>query len=542
MPILSALSSALPYLSAAWQVGSQFLNKPKKSDYVPTGSMYNRYLAHLKSKTAESTVFHQRMRPALRQIGQQTQRGQRQVGQFVSQRKPGGGVEAQMRMGINRQALEAIGIASEKASVAQERVNEQTGEQLLKIGVQEEQALQRYQTAKKDFTKRLFATTAKAGIDLSNTLVKKHIADTKLKLDAAKDAKEAANAFTASYESAKADLTIPQDTTPEQYQDMIETADYTDPDAYNKYLKSIGAQEAKDIKITGEEEAKRIEGDSVETLRQLTETLERLPDPKQAYVEYDKIKHLMLPKDRRTAISKIESTFPDLIHDVPIERRTAIIGTTDNLKAAGKNVTDVIVGGGTTAQITAAGNVVRRIENDNIAEIARTHKANKEIRDAKILKRDIVIDRNSFKEFFGQFYVTHRPEKTTVGEKLETRRFGRDYKKRGEAILETIDALGEKPLEPHVAQGLQRQIREFAAFVDTDNQKEQTDLKIFLAKLGTNISDDEFAEWEEKIRGMTGVTSKELSSWTLDMMKRIDAMARNERYVPDISKPRLEGF
>ena len=172
MPILSALTSALPYLSAAWQVGSQYLTKPKKADYVPTGSMYQRYLAHLKSKTSESTVFHQRMRPALRQIGQQTQRGQRQVGQFVSRNKPGGGVEAQMRMGINQQALEAIGIASEKASVAQEQVNERTGEQLLRIGVQEERQLQQYQRAKRDFTKRMFATTAQAGISLASISAK----------------------------------------------------------------------------------------------------------------------------------------------------------------------------------------------------------------------------------------------------------------------------------------------------------------------------------------------------------------------------------
>ena len=145
MPVLAYLAAALPYAASLWQ---QSRNKPKKDDFVPSGGNYERYLNHLKSKTTENRVYHQRMRPALRQIGQQTQKGQRQVDQFAARNKPGGGVEAQMRMGINQQALEAIGIASEKASIAQEQVNERTGEQLMRIGIQEEQALKRFERAK----------------------------------------------------------------------------------------------------------------------------------------------------------------------------------------------------------------------------------------------------------------------------------------------------------------------------------------------------------------------------------------------------------
>ena len=640
MPILAALTTALPYITAAWQIGSQYLNKPKKSDYVPTGSMYNRYLAHLKSKTTDSTVFHQRMRPALRQIGQQTQRAQRQVGQFVSRRKPGGGVEAQMRMGINKQALEAIGIASEKASVAQEQVNERTGEQLLRIGVQEEQQLQQYQRAKRQFSRDTFRTAAYIGVSLADIASRNAVARKRAigKTIAGAEATQAKSDEQIKTDYNSTSESFRQETSFDEYlQDvramsteittkLVEptkddisfrkgglkaarehrkqfekgTQDWKDADAAVKAAKenlSTARQDFREAKTTYDEDIdkyvtvekestgglapfagttqqisaayvgilkeraeseeefqkderlEKIEGDSFEVLRQLTERLEKLGDPTQAYAEYDKVKHLLSRQDKGLALTKIESTFPDLIHDDPFERRTAIIGTTNNSKRANKNVTDVIIGGGTSAQIKAAGDVARRIENDKIAEDERVYREetrqtakDKKVLDAETFKRDIVIDRNSFKEFFGQFYTTHRPEKTTTGEKLEVRRFGREYKKRGEALIQTIDALGEKPLTPSTAKGLQRQVREFAAFVDTDNQQEQIDLKIFLAKLGTSISDKEFAEWEEKIRGMTGVTSRELSSWTLEMMKRIDAMARNERYVPDISKPRLEGF
>ena len=145
MPVLPYLAAALPYVSSLFQ---QSINKPKKDDYVPHGAAYTRYLDHLKSQTVESRTFHQRMRPALRNIGQQTQQAQRGVDKFVARGKPGGGVESQLRLGINQQALEAIGVASEKASIAQEQVNERTGEQLMRIGIQEEQALQRFDRAK----------------------------------------------------------------------------------------------------------------------------------------------------------------------------------------------------------------------------------------------------------------------------------------------------------------------------------------------------------------------------------------------------------
>ncbi len=369
MPVLAALATALPYITAAWQVGSQYLTKPKKADYVPTGSMYQRYLAHLKSKTTESTVFHQRMRPVLRQIGQQTQKAQRGVDYFTASRKPGGGVEAQMRMGINKQALEAIGIASEKASVAQERVNERTGEQLLRIGVQEEQALQRYQTAKRDWTKRMFATTVSAGINLADVSVRKHIADTKLKLDAAKDAKEAADAFTSSYESAKADLTIPQETTIEQYQDMIETSGYKDPDMMNKYLKSIGAQEAKDIKFQEDIELENIKRQSADELIRIKQYTDEHPEDALAFLRESKTLQRTLTTKDYIAAGKYAAGKATQLYPFENEFTSAVLR--DSLKDM-KNVADKVYESKATNKVKlSVHRTVQSAKAERIADLER---------------------------------------------------------------------------------------------------------------------------------------------------------------------------
>ena len=164
------IGTALALASGAFNIYQQYQNKPKKDDYVPSGGMYQRYLDHLKSKTAESTVYHQQMRPALRQIGAQTQQANRGIDQFSARNKPGGGVEAQMRLGVNQQALQALGLASEKASFAQQRVNEQTGEQLLRIGIQEEQALKQYRNDKQRWAQQMVGTGVQAGLSVASAV------------------------------------------------------------------------------------------------------------------------------------------------------------------------------------------------------------------------------------------------------------------------------------------------------------------------------------------------------------------------------------
>jgi len=164
MPIMTALALA----SAGLNVYNAYQSKPKKQDYVPHGAAYERWLNHLKSQSAESTLYHQAMRPQLRQIGAQTQQANRGIEQFSARNKPGGGVEAQMRMGVNQQALQAMGIAHDKAFGLQQQQNEQTGNQLQQISMEEERGLQQYKSAKDQWTKGLFATAAQAGLSVAS--------------------------------------------------------------------------------------------------------------------------------------------------------------------------------------------------------------------------------------------------------------------------------------------------------------------------------------------------------------------------------------
>lgn len=539
--VLGALSTALPYLSAAWQVGSQYLNKPKKEDYVPTGSMYQRYLAHLKSKTSESTVYHQRMRPALRQIGQQTQRGQRQVGYQVARQKPGGGIEAQMRMGINQQALEAIGIASEKASVAQERVNERTGEQLLRIGVREEQALQRYGQAKRQWTKDMFRTGAQVGINLASTAVQKHIADTKLKLDAAKDAKETADAFTASYESAKADLTIPKETTIEQYQDMIDTSEYEDPNMMNKYLKNRRAQDVKDVKFQKDVEIEKFEGGSFEVLRQFTEHLETLDDPKQAYAELDKVKDFMTLKDKNKALTKVESTFPDLVYDDPLERKIAVAETAGDRGSAKRNLAEAVTAG-TIDQIKKAGSAVNAIDSRKFTEDTRRYTQetrqtakDKKVYDAKALESTLNNNIASTIEYLGLYDRTYstdieEPQIGKVGETTAPLKKALEKIERDRAFKELIQTFegvnfkDGKGMTDKEAKGLKKQAVKYVSLIDVDSEEEKNLLKFAVSKFDAD-------EVMRLSQSFTGLDAKNAATFTLEIMKRIDFLFNKMPYV-----------
>ena len=208
------IGTALALASGAFNIYQQYQNKPKKDDYVPSGGMYQRYLDHLKSKTAESTVYHQQMRPALRQIGAQTQQANRGIDQFSARNKPGGGVEAQMRLGVNQQALQALGLASEKASFAQQRVNEQTGEQLMRIGIQEEQALKQYRNQKQRWAQQMVGTTAQAGIGVASAYATDVAAKAKAGADAAKLATESLEKRQGVYNAGVADGSIDPKVTP----------------------------------------------------------------------------------------------------------------------------------------------------------------------------------------------------------------------------------------------------------------------------------------------------------------------------------------
>ena len=511
--ILSALSSALPYMAAAWQVGSQYLTKPKKEDYVPTGSMYQRYLAHLKSQTSESKVYHQRMRPALRQIGQQTQKAQRGVDYFTASRKPGGGVEAQMRMGINRQALEAIGIASEKASVAQEQINVRTGEQLLRIGVQEEQALQRYQTAKKDWTKRMFATSVSAGINLADVSVKKHIADTKLKLDAAKDAKEASDAFTASYESAKAALTIPQGTTIEQYQDMIDTSGYEDPDMMNKYLKSIGAQKAKDIKFQKSEQLEAVKTSSADALIQFTKHAAEFPGSGFDFLEETGYMDYMTSADRIKAAKIAQSNMPEVADKTkPFEKEIMLAGAMHNYQGLKTLANKVFLDkNASPAHIQMVG---KKMDTELRRKAELTDETD------KIKTKELKFDYNkSSMQFIMSMYKSTYPNYKT-GRKTEGEKF---YKK----AVTTLQGLkSKKGIALHEANSIKKNYQNYLLTLDTDSMVGGA--QVLAAIFSGDV--DSVSALLNADETTIGINAKQIASLYLQFSGRMDALVKGELY------------
>ena len=508
MPILTALTTALPYLQAAWQVGSQYLNKPKKEDYAPTGSMYQRYLANLKSKTAESTVYHQRMRPALRQIGQQTQKAQRGVDYFTATRKPGGGVEAQMRMGINQQALEAIGIAGEKASIAQEQVNERTGEQLLRIGVQEERALQRYQAAKRDWTKRMFSTGISAGINLASVAVQQHIADTKLKLDAAKDAKETADAFNTSYESAKADLTIPQETTIEQYQDMIETSGYQDPSMMNKYLKSIGAQKTKDVEFQKSEELDAIKASSTQASTQAYKMIADNPEGALEMLEDSGYFNYMTDKDILAVTKKAISEAPTPVD--PLDLEITMKTVTHDLKGL-KNLLPKVVKSGDPKKIEK---VYKSYDSELNAAMDRVKEGDK----AKM--KELMIEKGKGQiQFISGMYKSTYP-KYQAGRKAE----GEKLFNKAMTTIKSITA--KKGVALHEYNSIMKDYQNYLLTLDTDSMVGGA--QVLAAIFSGNP--DEISAVLNADETAVGINAKQIASLYLQFSGRMDALVKGELY------------
>lgn len=630
MPVLAALTTALPYLSAAWQVRSQYLTKPKKEDYLPTGSMYQRYLAHLKSKTSESTVYHQRMRPALRQIGQQTQRGQRQVGYQVARQKPGGGIEAQMRMGINQQALEAIGIASEKASVAQERVNERTGEQLIRIGIQEEQALQRYQTAKKDWTKRMFMTAGQAGLSLASIAAKnttarneiitdaektiaksdeairtdynalpesfrkqnpfntylqdvrdratiittKLIEPTKDDIDYRKGSLSAARDHRKQFEKGTKEWEIADDRVQsskekfkvarsdyskakQQYREDADKYETTYKESYGglapfagttqqisaAYSNLIGERIESKEEFQKDEEAEKTKADSFETLRQLTERLEKAKDPAQAYVMLDEVKDNMILKDKHKALTKIESTFPDLVYDDPVERKIVVAEMTGDRVSAKRNLADVVKTG-TIAQIEKAGSAINAIDSrtrENInfqysQETRQTAKDKKEY-DARALESTLNNNVTSTIEYLGIYDKTYsadivEPQIGRVGETAEPLRKILEKIKRDKTFKELIQTFegvtfkNGKGMTPEAAKGLKKLAVKYVSLIDIDSVEEKNLLKLALSE----FDEDEVMRLSQSF---TGLDAKNAATFTLEIMKRIDFLFNKMPYVND---------
>lgn len=305
MPIFTTLAATLPFIKGAFDIARTALDKPRKEDFVPQGGFYERYLNFLKGKRSEQTIFHQLMRPALRTIGAQTRKAQRGVEFAAARDRPGGGIVAQQRLSINKQALAAIGEATERATLAQQRVNRQTGERLLQIGIQEERALQQFRIAERQHKRALFTTIGGTVINIASTLIGQ-------KLQAQKEAGELAKLTLQEQQSTYNDLISEGLVDPKKYS----FADHQATLASNQ-LPFVGTPGQKGealgkfLKTEEAKQATEFTRSSIEALGQFQVELKGLKDPSTALALLDSFKENLSNADFKTAIESAVSALPE---------------------------------------------------------------------------------------------------------------------------------------------------------------------------------------------------------------------------------------
>ena len=158
------LAAALPY---AAQAAGQYINRPREEEFKPQTGYMKKYLSHLRGRQADREVYHMAMRPALRAIGGQSRKMQRQIG-YQTERAgvSGSGIEAQQRLTAGQMTMGAMQEASEKATAAQmvesRRLGDTAADVTAKIGAEEERASQAYKTAKSQWGRQMVSTGLQA--------------------------------------------------------------------------------------------------------------------------------------------------------------------------------------------------------------------------------------------------------------------------------------------------------------------------------------------------------------------------------------------
>ena len=277
-------------LPAAINIGSQLINKPKKSDYTPNLDYLRRYISDLRGRQAGREVYHQAMQPALRTIGQQGRRMQRQIGYDVAKSGLGGsGIEAQQRLSAGRDVLSAMQEAGETATSAQLTESRRLGRQAenvqMQVGEEEERARQNYEQAKSQWQKNLVTT----GANLAVSGIDKYVAGLKT-------AKETAQGVNFAFKQAEAGGTLPEGvTTVEQYVQHAKGLGVT-PDQLLKIggIQTAGADKITTVETTYDETGKgttvhrTASGETVKTVTK-DPTPEKPKDPKAVRVteEFD---------------------------------------------------------------------------------------------------------------------------------------------------------------------------------------------------------------------------------------------------------------
>ena len=135
------LAAAAPY--AIKGVGQLLgVGKPAKEDYMPDTGYMDKYIANIRSRQSGKEVYHQAMQPALRTIGAQGRKMQRQIGYGVEKAGlTGSGIEAQQRLSAGKTTLGAMQEASEKATAAQMSESRRLGEKADAMTLQKEAAI-----------------------------------------------------------------------------------------------------------------------------------------------------------------------------------------------------------------------------------------------------------------------------------------------------------------------------------------------------------------------------------------------------------------
>ena len=162
MAIWSLLAAAAPSIVSGV---AQAFNKPKKSEYAADTGYIDKYIASMRGRQSSREVYHMAMQPALRAIGQQQRRTQRQIGYGVERAGlTGSGIEAQQRLTAGQTGLEAIQRAGESATQAQLTESRRLGQQVDAAEMQRGQMIsageKAYERAQTQWRQGLISTAA----------------------------------------------------------------------------------------------------------------------------------------------------------------------------------------------------------------------------------------------------------------------------------------------------------------------------------------------------------------------------------------------
>jgi len=160
-------------LPAAMSLGAQYLSRPKKSEYKPNTGYLQKYISSLRGRQSDREVYHMAMQPALRQIGAQGRRAQRQIGYDVAKHGlKGTGIEAQQRLSAGKNVLEAMQTASEQALARQVVESRQIGRDVdraeMQVEAEQERSRQAYEQAQAQWRRGMISAGAEvAGAGIS---------------------------------------------------------------------------------------------------------------------------------------------------------------------------------------------------------------------------------------------------------------------------------------------------------------------------------------------------------------------------------------